>query len=136
MIGGIILVAIVAFGFKMCSGGDDKAPAEAAAPKVNDATCRKELQCWGGKHSIGGGVYCKDPVEKLAKYSARWTDGTFETRFSHFRWLDQSKGTLPLIGDKIEFQNGFGAYQNHVYECAFDPATNQVLAVRASPGRF
>jgi hypothetical protein len=136
VIGGIILVAIIAFGFKMCSGGDDKSPDAAAAPKVDDATCRKDLQCWGDKHSISGGVYCKDPVEKLAKFTARWTDGTFETKFSHFRWLDQSKGTLTLIGDKIEFQNGFGAYQGHTYECDFDPATNQVLAVRASPGRL
>lgn len=137
IIGG--LVALVFIGIivvKCVGGGDDDAAAAPEQAKVDDATCVQTLQCWGDKHSISGGVYCKDPVEKLAKFTARWTDGTFETKFSHFRWLDQSKGTLTLIGDKIEFQNGFGAYQGHVYECDFDPATNQVLAVRASPGRL
>lgn len=135
LMGLVILVVIIAVVMSMCSGGSDKTTT-AETPKVDDATCRKTLQCWGDKHSISGGVYCKDPVEKLAKFSARWTDGTFETKFSHFRWLNQSKGTLTLIGDKIEFQNGFGAYQGHIYECDFDPATDQVLAVRASPGRL
>lgn len=120
----------------MCSGDDEEKSTASAPPKVDDATCMKDLQCWGDRHSIGGGVRCKAPVEKLAKYSSRWTDGTFETKFSHFRWLDQTKGTLTLIGDKIEFQNGFGAFQKHIYECDYDPASESVLAVRARPGQL
>lgn len=128
------LAVIVAIGFAMCSGGDKETTGAEAPPKVDDATCRKDLQCWGDRQSIGGGIRCKNPVEKLAKFSSRWTDGTFETKFSHFRWLDQNKGTLTLIGDKIEFQNGFGAFQKHIYECDYDPINEQVLSVRARPG--
>jgi len=95
-----------------------------------------DLQCWGDKNSVGASVYCATPVEKLAKYSAKWTDGTFELKFSRFRWLDKDKGTLTFIGDKIQFQNGFGAYQNHIAECDFDPNGNKVLDVRARPGRL
>ncbi|BAU74370.1 hypothetical protein KF707C_26820 [Metapseudomonas furukawaii] len=73
---------------------------------------------------------------KLANYSARWTDGVLDTKFSHFRWLNQAQGTLTFIGDKIEFQNGFGAYQKHIYECDFNPAGDQVLSVRARPGQL
>lgn len=131
----IILAVIVVFAFSMCSSDSDEPSAQAEA-KVDDATCMKDLQCWGDRQSIAGGMRCKPFVEKLAKYSFKWTDGTFETKFSHFRWLDQQQGTLTLIGDKIELQNGFGAFQPHVYECDYNPLTEQVLDVRARPGRL
>lgn len=134
--GVVILLVIIAVVVSMCSGGDDEKKAAAEPPKIDDATCMKTLQCWGDRHSIAAGVYCKDPVEKLAKFTARWTDGTFETKFSHFRWLNQATGTITVIGDKIEFQNGFGAFQKHIYECDFNPATNAVLGVRARPGQL
>lgn len=131
----VVLAVIVAVGFSMCSSGKDDKTTE-AKPKVDDATCKKDLQCWGDKHSIAAGVYCKDPVGSLAKYSVRWTDGMLEPKFSRFRWLNQADGTLTFLGDKIEFQNGFGAFQKHIYECDFNPATNKVLDVRARPGQL
>lgn len=85
---------------------------------------------------MAASVYCKASVERLAKYTSRWTDGTFETKFSRFRWLNKEQGTLTYIGDKIEFQNGFGAFQKHIYECDFNPANNQILDVRARPGQL
>jgi hypothetical protein len=41
-------------------------------------------------------------------------------KFSHFRWKDEARGVMAYIGDKIRFQNGFGAWQPHVYECDLD----------------
>jgi hypothetical protein len=121
---GIISIA------KCTGGGPDKTVAE-------DANCRRDIQCWGNKNDAAASVYCKDEVEKLAQYSARWTkEGMFSVRFSHFRWLNRDIGTLTYIGDMIQFQNGFGAYQNYIYECDFDAATNRVLDVRARPGRL
>lgn len=55
---------------------------------------------------------------------------------SHFRWLDEKAGTLTYIGDKIQFQNGFGAWQTHIYECDYNPATESALSVSARPGRL
>lgn len=46
-------------------------------------------------------------MERLAKYSSQCTDGTFETKFSHFHWLNQKNVAINYIGDEIEFQNGF-----------------------------
>jgi hypothetical protein len=135
MIIGLLGLIFIGWLVTHCST-DENDPKEAQKAKIDDATCKLDLQCWGDKHNISAGVYCDDSVEKLAQYSARWTDGTFETKFSHFRWLNKEKGTLTFIGDKIEFQNGFGAYQTHVYECDFDPASNTVLDVRAFPGRL
>ena len=129
---GLLFILAVGFGVVKCSGST----ASDTAKPVADIDCQKELQCWGDKHLIAAGVYCKDSVARLAKFDARWTDGTLEPKFSKFRWLDKNAGTLTFIGDKIEFQNGFGAYQAHVYECDFAPATHSVLAVRAQPGRI
>lgn len=102
----------------------------------NAAACRKDLQCWGDKNIAAVGVYCKDSIERQAKYSVKWTDGTFETKFSRFAWLNQQKGTIKYFGDKAQFQNGFGAYQNVVYECDFDPSTNRVLGINVAPGHL
>lgn len=145
LIGVAVLVVIVFIATK-CSSSEPKAGAQVSAPQSaaedkaaaakQTAQCKSDLQCWGDRATIGAGVYCREHIERLAKYSSRWTDGTFEQKFSRFRWLNKDKGTLTMIGDKIQFQNGFGAYQNSVYECDFDPEANVVLDVRAQPGRL
>lgn len=43
---------------------------------------------------------------------------------------------ITFIGDKIQFQNGFGAWRNHIYERDLDPSKEQVLDVRARPGQL
>ncbi len=135
MVLGLLVVIFVGWLVTQCSSSD-KDSEKSKKAEVDEAACKQDLQCWGDKNSVAASVYCKDYVEKLAKYSARWTDGTFETKFSHFRWLNKEEATLTFIGDKIEFQNGFGAYQAHIYECDFDPASKTVLDVRARPGRL
>ena len=109
-------------------------PATPASSTPSDAECRRSLQCWGDRHTVAAGVYCRKPVERLARFSFEWTDAWYEPKFSHFRWKDQARGTITFIGDKIRMQNAFGAWQNFVYECDLDPATDAVLDVRARPG--
>lgn len=132
-IGFLVLVAIV-FGISQCTSDDDSSAN--AQPKISDEECMKDLKCWGDQHSISAAVYCAPFIEKLAKNSHEWTDGMLEPKFSHFRWKDQSQGYVTFIGDKIQYQNGFGAWINHVYECDFDPRTDSVLDVRASAGKI
>lgn len=98
------------------------------------AACKADLSCWGDKYNAAVGIYCDEDVERLANYSFEWTDGWLEPKFSHFRWMDKEKGWVTYIGDKIKFQNGYGAWQNAIYECDFAPETNMVLGVRAEPG--
>ncbi|MDT4864180.1 hypothetical protein FQZ97_989310 [compost metagenome] len=57
-------------------------------------------------------------------------------KFPRFKWKDQPSGVITYIGDKIQFQNGFGALQNHTYACDYNTITAQVLEVRAQPGRL
>lgn len=111
------------------------------APKVSEAQkeaqCLRSLQCWGDRYNAAADTHCPAFVEKLARFSARWTDtGLFEPKFSRFRWLDESAGTLTYVGDKVEFQNAFGAWQPILYECDYDPRTKTILDVRIQPGRL
>lgn len=138
--GGFLVACIVTIGAAVI-GGPSASPRPiantAAAPvAISDAACKADLQCWGDRHSIPAGVRCTNPVERLALNSHKWTDGFFESKFPRFGWKDKAAGTLTYAGDSIQFQNGFGAMVNHRYECDYDPASEQVIAVRAAPGRM
>jgi hypothetical protein len=126
----IVIVAIKSF------STSNNAPAKPSKPKVSDAECKKTIQCWGDRHSIAASIRCDGYVEKLAKYSYEWTDGILEPKFGRFRWKDKTNGIVTFIGDKIKFQNGFGAMQNYVYECDYNPASDSVLDVRGQAGRL
>ena len=110
---------------------DERTPEQV---KAADDACKADVNCYGPENRVAAGIYCKDFIQKLGKYSFRWTDGALESKFSKVDWLNKDKATLSFFGDKIEFQNGFGAYQPAAYQCDFDPATNTVLGVRAAPG--
>lgn len=138
---GFVMLAGIVWGAVAFLGGDDDASAAAQAKTPQEiaaeaAACRADLQCWGSKYNTAAAVRCDNHIEGLANYSHEWTDGLLDLKFSHFRWLDQPHGTVTYIGDKIKFQNGFGAWQNYVYECDYDPDGEAALAVRAEPGRL
>ncbi|MES2614684.1 MAG: zinc ribbon domain-containing protein [Bdellovibrionota bacterium] len=133
LVAGILVVVGVIFMISLCSTTNDNKKETAQPP----SECQKtDLQCLGDRAVVAAGVYCKDPVERMAKQSVRWVDGTFETKFSQVRWLDKRTGKLTLIGDRAEFQNGFGAYTPVIYECDMDSDGKTVLAVRVREGRL
>jgi hypothetical protein len=106
------------------------------AQERRDAECMRSLECWGSRHRAAASVYCADAVPRLAKNNFEWTDGILEPKFSQFRWKNAKSGVVTYVGDKIRFQNGFGAWALHVYECDFDPTSSRVLDVRTSPGQL
>lgn len=105
-------------------------------PELSDAECIKTLKCWGERQFVAATVRCTHLIEKLAKYSYKWTDGMLSAKFSRYRWKDQDKGVVIYFGDKIQYQNGFGAWQNMKYSCDYDPSTKQVLDVQALAGQL
>lgn len=142
---GLVAIVVAVTLVMQCMGGSekgDKGKDEPAAKETaeqaaaNEAACKADLQCWGDKHAIAASVACAREIEKLAKYSHKWTDGMMETKFPRFRWANKDHSAVTYIGDKIQFQNGFGAMQNHLYQCDYDPVAKLVLDVRASPGRL
>lgn len=138
MIGGLIILAIAGVLFVSCSSSDKEKTEKPAASAQTDAECMKDLQCIGNKGTVTAGVKCPRQIEKLAKGAVKWTDGTFEPKFSHFRWKDKEGGIVTHIGDKAQFQNGFGAYVNVIYTCDIDmtKSSGEVVGVDVSEGRL
>lgn len=141
--GGAFIAAIVLMAVGMAIGGNSFSPsttsqaqAQSASPTISDEECRKSLKCWGEKHDASAAVRCRGPVERLAKNDFEWADGWTEPKFSHYRWKNAQTGELTYIGDKIKFQNGFGAWIYHTYECDLDATGARVTDVRARPGRL
>lgn len=132
----VVGLAAVILGITVLTQCASDSEADKKAAAIEEAKCKQDLQCWGDKSSAAAGAYCRDYIEKLANFTFRWTDKALEPKFSRIRWLNKEGATLTFIGDKIEFQNGFGAYQRHVYECDFDPASKTVLDVSAEPGHL
>lgn len=130
---GFVALFFISFILYQCSSGpsDSKTDAKAGSSCAND-----DLACLGDVGVIAAGIRCKDQIERLAKYSVRWTDGTLEPKFSRFRWKNKELGEITYIGDKVEFQNGFGAYLPMTYECDLAKDGNTVLDVRAQEGRL
>ena len=97
--------------------------------------CRKDLRCWGEEHLAEARVYCKDSIERLAKYDFEWTDGFLGSKFMRWRWTDSATRprVITYIGEKIKFQNGFGAFIHHRYECDFDTSLGRPIDARATP---
>ena len=89
--------------------------------RVEEEKCRQDIQCWGDKHSIAVSVWCSDTVESYAQYDHEWTDSWYETKFDQFGWADKKSGTIQYHGNKIKFQNGFGAWQPMEYAVIYDP---------------
>lgn len=120
----------------MCSDSDEEKAAAAKKAAVAEEACRDDLKCIGDKLSISAAGPCARAVEKLAKNSMRWTDQTLEPKFSHFRWGKSDQSVVRLLGDRAEFQNGFGAHINVVYECDVDAKSRNVLDARVKEGRL
>ena len=120
---------------------EEQAAREAAEQAEREAEDRRQARAEQEQSDITGSeiaaaVMCPEHVERLARYGSRWVDGWLETKFRRVRWIDREKGTVTWIGDRVEFQNGFGAWMPHVYECDIDARSRTVLAVRAEAGRL
>jgi hypothetical protein len=103
---------------------------------ARDAECRQDIQCWGSRNSFKAAIPCAEKVEQLAQNSHQWTDSLLESKFHRFRWVDQNAGIVRYIGDRVQFQNGFGAWVNHQYFCDFNTEYGFVVDQGAAPGRL
>lgn len=112
---------------------EEKAAAQKLlAERARQEDCRKDLKCWAENTSIDASVDCMIAVQALAKWDYQWTDGWMtESKFSRYRWKDQSKGIVTYLGDKLKMQNGFGAWKHVTYTCDYDPIAKKVINASA-----
>ena len=99
-------------------------------------SCRQDQQCWGDRHYIKASMKCAGSVERMSRYKSRWIDQVLDAKFSLMIWKDTTAGVMTYVGDKIEFQNGFGAFSGHIYECDYDTLRDVVVEARVNPGRL
>ncbi len=140
LLGAGVLLALGYAGVSYISGEDETTKADRAIAEQTELQkyqlCKKTLTCWSEKHASTARRLCYTPIEKLAKNNHEWTDTWLDAKFSHSKWIDQEKGLIAYLGDKIKFQNGFGGWQYYTYECAIDPRTATLISVHANPGRL
>jgi zinc ribbon protein len=118
----------------------EEAETAAAAKREADAAeaarCATDLRCLAEKHIVEATTRCRRQIERLAINNFEWVDHWYESKLSHYRWKDQQKQMITYLGDKIKYQNGFGAWTLSIYECDYDSNNKVVLDVRARPGRL
>lgn len=125
--GGILaLVLVGGVGWAIFSPSEPSPP---TAPPKSEAECQADVQCWSERHSAESLAPCTDAVERMAAHSFRWLDGTFDQKFTHIGLNKDEHKSIRYIGDKIEFQNGFGAFTRYSYTCTWDPVTHQATAI-------
>jgi hypothetical protein len=107
---------------------------QAKASTAREAGCKVDLTCWGDRFQVDAEVDCSPAVEKLAKFSARWTNQGLDLKFSHYRWHNLERSYVAYIGDNIQFQNGYGSYQRMTYTCVYDTVNKKIVGVQAQPG--
>jgi hypothetical protein len=100
-----------------------EAKAEALALEAN----KTNAEWLANKFDAASSVYCKSAVESLAKYDYEWTDDWLESKFPGYLTVTPSPYVFTSTGDKIKFQNGFGAWQNQKYYCDYNVKTKQVV---------
>lgn len=105
-------------------------------PISSDADCKRDIQCWGERHASSAAGRCKPQIERLAQYSHEWIDGIGAPMFARWGWRDAESGALAYMGDRLRLENGFGAWQNHIYVCYYQPQGQQVIKVTAAPGKY
>ncbi|MFN3891960.1 MAG: hypothetical protein ACK4MV_16315 [Beijerinckiaceae bacterium] len=132
----IIVAAVLLPDSNQGSRTPDNPTPTSAVGKPSDIECRGSLECWAERSFASATTACRPQVEQLAKLDFKWNDGWTEPKFSHYRWRDKDKGVVTYIGDRISYQNGFGAWVRHTYECDYDAGKRTVLEVRARPGMY
>lgn len=136
LVWGAVLAVGAWWYFSSGKPAEKKEPEAVLSQEEQDALCAKTLNCWASKWEMRASADCRQPVERLAKNDFEWTNGWAESRLPRALWLSESQKTLTYVGDTIKFQNGFGGWIAHTYECDYDPRTRSVLAVRAQQGRL
>lgn len=136
-----ILVGLLAAGAVLyfLASGSSSPPASVPASSASaseEAACRQDLRCWGEKHHVAAARVCQPLIERMAKYDLQWTDAWHEPKMSRFAWKDKDAGIIVFLGDKVKFQNGFGAWQQVTYHCDYNTLTGEALDVRLYEGRL
>ena len=104
---------------------------KAAQKKAADLKANKEDASWlSDNYGTEAGIRCRPLIERLAKNQFEWTDSWSESKFSSYLVKTSKPYVLTVVGDKIKFQNGFGAWTNMKYYCDYNVKTQKAFNPR------
>ena len=133
---GILGCLAVLYFISQC-GAPAPTPAPTPPPAQNReeiAACRADIKCTGQRNAIAASFACQRELEAYAKYAARWSDDW--PSWVYNEWPDTDKTAIVYLGDRLQLQNGFGAWENYIYSCTYDPDRRRVLEVYLAAGRI
>lgn len=79
---------------------------------------------------------CPKLVERMAKYGFQWVEGLTVFKIEPRHEKTEKSHLVKFFGDKVKFQNGFGAWSNMVYVCTFDLSQRKIVDVNVFKGRL
>ncbi len=88
---------------------------------------KNDAEWLGNQYGLIATPSCKRAVQSLARYDYEWTDGWLDMKFPSFLSEVKEPFTVTFTGDRIKFQNGFGAWQKKQYYCDYDVKRAQVV---------
>lgn len=104
---------------------------------VPDAACKPSLACWSDKHLAQAEVACKAAVAAQSTYEVKWTDGMLHPMFSRVKWSElKGDDSIVYLGDEVELQNQFGAFEPMTYACPYNVEADKVTAAVLYPGKL
>lgn len=120
---GVILVIAVIIGIAI-EILDNEPSREEKLRCLQDLDCIQDKQDW----FIGGSLACAREVERLANWGFEWTNPWPSPKFDSIGLA--SAQSFRLMGDRVRFQNGFGAWRQMQYTCWYQPLSDTVENVR------
>lgn len=129
---GVLTGLAVLYFISLCSGPARAPPTPPNREEV--AACRADIKCTGERNAIFASFACQREMEAQAKYAARWPDD--HPSWFYNEWRDAEKSAIVYLGDRLQLQNGFGAWENYIYSCTYDPDSDHVIEVFLAAGRI
>lgn len=134
----LIALAVILFvAYPLLVKGRDRPAATSAAVTMTGGEtaeqqqqCDADAKCFAEKHAGAAIGPCRRSVERLAQYDFEWIAGQ---KFSVYERHTNEPQIITYSGDKIKFQNGFGAWRVMTYDCDYDVASGKVIEARAYP---
>lgn len=143
LVGSVILLIGGAFIAYTSSVATSKAKEEAriaAEVTAKSVRLKSELEAnlhnadWlADNYSSSATAACAMQVVKYAKGNYEWVTGFGERKFPLVYAETKGPGIFVIGGDKVRFQNAFGAWQVMSYQCAYDALNDRVVGVNIGP---
>ena len=102
----------------------------AAATEEQQQQCDADAKCFAEKYAGDAAGPCRRSVEALAQYDFQWIAGL---KFSVYERYPDNPTIITYSGDRIRFQNAFGAWRVMTYACDFNVVSGEAIEARADP---